>query len=206
MLEAADTSLLIIEERVNDDIVIGVPHHAPAGNGRLPCDRVSDENAGFLGRYIAEKLDCCSIIACNYEMDVNKSLESDYSLQIIKWRPKTLVEIHGYGRNAHFNIEISSGASDNDIYSKQLADELSDRLSEVPQLMGMSVCGEYDKIYFQASRSATITDDRWIAFHIELPMTIRIPEDDLTGKPPRLGYQFCDCLVDALNEMGLHVD
>jgi hypothetical protein len=66
MLESTSTSILIIEERKFKDIIIGVPHHAPAGIDKLPCleHEESDENAGFLGRYIAEKLNCCSIIAC----------------------------------------------------------------------------------------------------------------------------------------------
>jgi len=37
MLEATNTSLLIIEERQHKDIVVGVPHHAPAGVDHLPC-------------------------------------------------------------------------------------------------------------------------------------------------------------------------
>ena len=85
-LEATDASLLVIEERGQTDFVIGVPHHAPVGTPTLPCPEHenSDENAGFLGRYLAEKLDCCSAIACNYPIDVNKSLQSDYSMQIAR--------------------------------------------------------------------------------------------------------------------------
>jgi len=58
ILKSASISALIIEERKFKDIVIGVPHHAPAGIEKLPCleHPESDENAGYLGRYIAEKL------------------------------------------------------------------------------------------------------------------------------------------------------
>ena len=71
ILESKKSSL-VIEERGNKNIVIGMPHHAPAGVDTLPCNRFADENTGYLGRYIAENLDCCSIIACNYTIDVNK--------------------------------------------------------------------------------------------------------------------------------------
>ena len=112
MLECSTTSLLIIEERGNNDIVVGVPHHAPAGKDFLPCPvhKESDENVGFLGRDVAEKLDCHSVIACNYTIDVNKCLSSDYIVQISKWKPAYLVEIHGYGKtkpNDDFDIFLS---------------------------------------------------------------------------------------------------
>jgi hypothetical protein len=51
MLESTEQSLLITEKRDRSDIVVGVPHHAPAGTPTLPCPehRDSDENAGFIG-------------------------------------------------------------------------------------------------------------------------------------------------------------
>ena len=204
MLEAASTSILIIEERKFKDIIIGVPHHAPAGTVKLPCanHEDSDENAGFLGRYIAEKLNCCSIIACNYTYDVNKYFRSDYSMQIAQWNPKFLVEVHGHGgTKAKADIEISSGSSSNDIHSKKLADKLSDKLSEIQQLKGISTYGEYDKIYFKAKNSVTINDGRWIPFHIELLAELRKPTNGITGKPSKLTYKFCDYLVESLIEL-----
>lgn len=97
ILGSVSASVLIIEERKFKDIVVGVPHHAPAGTESLPCiaHPKSDENAGYLGRYVARNLNSCSIIACNYRIDVNKCLRSDYSMQIAQWNPKFLVEIHG---------------------------------------------------------------------------------------------------------------
>ena len=97
MLECSTVSALIIEERKYSDIVIGVPHHAPMGIDKLKAKKKNgklkeaDENAGFLGRYIAEKLDCHSIIACNYTFDVNKYFRSDYTMQIAQWNPTYLV-------------------------------------------------------------------------------------------------------------------
>ena len=99
LLRVDFASLLIIEERVSREFVVGVPHHAPAGVKCLPCleHRESDENAGYLGAYIAGKLNCCSIIACNYKFDSNKSIETDYFKQIVKWHPRFLIEVHGHG-------------------------------------------------------------------------------------------------------------
>ena len=206
MLESTSTSLLIIEERKSKDIVIGVPHHAPAGIDNLPCPehRDSDENAGFLGRYVAEKLDCCSIIACNYRIDVNKYLRSDYTMQIAQWNPKVLVEIHGHsGKKAKNDIEISCGNSEKDKHSKKLAEKLSNRFSQNHGFSDITVCGEFDKIYFKANDSITIKDGRWIPFHIELPAKLRKPTDGNTGKPSAFAYTFCDYLVESLREIVL---
>ena len=72
-LESTERSLLIAEKRKRSDLVIGVPHHAPAGTPTLPCPEHSDsdENTGIIGRHLAERLDCCSIIACNSTIAVS---------------------------------------------------------------------------------------------------------------------------------------
>ena len=204
MLESTDPSLLIIEERTQKDIVIGVPHHAPAGKPTLPCPehKDADENAGFLGRYLAEKLDCCSIIACNYTVDVNKFFRSDYSMQIATWNPKVLVEIHGHSaKNANYDIEISSGNSNNNRFSKILAKKLQTAFNADPNLKSLKVSGEYDKLYFKASKAVTISDGRWIAYHIELPPQLRKHQGSDSGKPPEIGYSFCDLLYRLMHEI-----
>ena len=198
------SSHLIIEERELRDIVVGVPHHAPAGVKFLPCPehRESDENAGHLGRYIAAGLNCCSIIACNYKVDSNKSLRSGYSKQIIKWNPSILVEIHGHGgTKAKSDIEISSGKSKNNKYSVRLEKLLKHKCSKNEKLRNLSICGNLSKIYFKATNSLTIIDDRWISFHIELPSQLRKPENAKKGNPPSLGFEFCDYLIDSLKEL-----
>jgi len=204
MLESPALSLLIIEERANKDIVVGVPHHAPAGKTTLPCQNHpdSDENAGFLGRYVAEALNCCSIIACNYTIDVNKSLSSDYAMQIARWRPKVLIEIHGHGgKKAKHDVEISSGSSERDSYSRQIATRLIEILADADGFKSLSICGQYCKLHFKASESVTISDGRWIAYHIELPPTLRKPSVSPNGKPPDIGYTFCDALIKAMREI-----
>jgi len=204
MLETIGTSFLIIEKRSRTDIVVGVPHHAPAGQTKLPCTKHqdADENAGFIGWYIADKLDCCSVIACNYAVDVNKRLDTDYSEQIVAWNPKQLVEIHGHGgKRAHSNIEISSGAPDNDAHSKLLAKKLETAFQSDLDLRKLTVCGEYERLYFKASGTATISDRRWLSYHIELPPELRMPPKSESGKPSKIAYRFCDLLVQAIREI-----
>jgi len=203
MLEATNTSLLIIEKRQFTDIVVGVPHHAPAGVEHLPCHehKDSDENVGFLGRYLAERLDVCSVIACNYTVDVNKYFRTDYSMQIAIWNPKVLVEIHGHGSGkAKSDIEISSGASNN-YSSEALANALLTKLSAIKGLDSFTICGTHNKLGLAAKDAITINDGRWIPYHIELPKTIRKPSGTNTGKPPKIGYQFCDALAEVLIEI-----
>ena len=206
ILKCKSFSDLIIEERDCKDIVVGVPHHAPAGVGSLPCPehQESDENAGYLGRYISKKLECCSIIACNYRVDSNKCPGSDYSTQIAKWRPKFLVEIHGHGGSkANYRIEISSGNPEHNKYSMELAAKLQEKISRIEQLKDkdLSISGKFEDIYFQAANTASIVDKRWVSFHIELPLTLRKSPKAKFGRPPEIGYRFCDCLIEALNEI-----
>lgn len=204
ILKSASESILIIEERKFKDIVIGVPHHAPAGTKTLPCDKHkdSDENAGFLGRYIAEKLNSCCIIACNYRIDVNKYFRSDYSMQIAQWNPKFLVEIHGHGdKKANYDIEISSGSSENNRWSTELETKLKDKCSKIKELKNLTICGKFEDIYLKATNSATITDGRWAPFHIELPSALRKPQKPKLWKPPLKGYKFCNCLIESLKEI-----
>jgi hypothetical protein len=204
ILESTKLSTFLIEERSNKDIVIGAPHHAPAGQLTLPCPEHydSDENVGFLARYLAEELDCCNIIACNYTIDVNKSSISDYTTQIVSWSPKVLVEIHGHGGiKAKSDIEISSGNSENDRFSKTLSNKLAKEFALIKNLKHISICGEYEKLYFKASGTKTIGDARWIAYHIELPPELRKTSDGAKEKPPKGGYEFCDALAKALQEI-----
>lgn len=118
LLEVDSCSILLFERRKYSNIVVGAPHHAPAGVKKLPCPEHedADENAGFIGRYIAEALELCSVIACNYPIDANKSMSTDYATIIASLKPKYLIEIHGHGNKlAKFNVEISSGSKDRPI-------------------------------------------------------------------------------------------
>jgi len=201
LLALSTQSLLIVEDRAERDIVVGVPHHAPAGIDRLPCTTHpdSDENAGILGRYLATVLKCPSIIACNYRVDVNKYLRSDYTMQIARWDPRVLVEIHGHGgTKAKFDIEISSGSVQDNVYSLRLADALTKEFGLLKRFPKLTVSGDCRKVYFRASNALTVTDGRWLAYHIELPKALRTPARAKTGKPPKAGFRFCDALARVL--------
>ena len=99
ILSEKKRTILLIEERDRKDIVICAPHHTLKGIEYMPCPehKDGDENTGFIAFEIAEKLNISSIIACNYRTDSNKSLQTDYSTQILKWSPNFLIEIHGHG-------------------------------------------------------------------------------------------------------------
>jgi hypothetical protein len=205
MLESTQPSLLIIEKRTRQDIVIGVPHHAPAGVPRLRCPepRPSDENAGFIGRHLAEQLDCCSVIACNYTIDANKYLRSDYTMQIAAWNPVVLIEIHGHGKTkSKYDVEISCGAAELTAYSETLAAALLNKLADDAELAEVSVCGRFADLYFKATETLTITDARWTSYHIELSPRLRKPETAITGNPSAFAYRFCDHLAAVVKLMG----
>ena len=203
MLESTEQSLLIIEKRTRFDIVVGVPHHAPAGMPFLPCPEHSDadENVGFIGRYLADQLDCCSVIACNYTIDPNKHLRSDYTMQIAAWNPSVLIEIHGHGKvRSNYDVEISCGSAELTTYSEDLVTVINRKLSGDADFEDVSVCGRFVDLYFKATKTLTIADSRWLAYHIELSPRLRKPDTGQTGKPTALAYRFGDHLAAALHE------
>ena len=196
ILECRDKSILIAEEKTHGKIVVAVPHHSSLGNTKLPCEfhRCSDENAGFLGYYLACLLNCHSIIACNYYIDPNKFKESDYFKRINSWNPNILVEIHGHsGKSSKFDIEISSGSEERNRWSLELAKKLRLKLAEYDLLKQYTISGDYNIIYYKASKSKTIITKNWIPFHIELPKSIRSSEPQ---------YKlFCEVLAEILLEI-----
>lgn len=188
-------SLLIIQGKLRE-VVIGVPHHAPLGVPNLPSKEhpYADENAGVIGYEIARLLKCNSVIACNSPIDPNKHQDSDYCKQILAWQPNFLVEIHGHGGNsARFDIEISSGSTARNFWSKEMAKRISAKLSNKPQFLGYTLSGDINQIYFKAKKSYTITFKEWIAFHIELPKSIRESKDKYS--------LFCDALAETILEL-----
>jgi hypothetical protein len=204
LLEISDLSLLVIQNRPRNSVVVGVPHHAPAGTDSLPCleHQEADENTGFLGLYLAERLNCSCVIACNYPVDSNKYFRSDYTMQIAAWNPKVLVEIHGHnGKKARSSIEISSGGGGNAVYAQALAEKLAGLLRAEEALRNFTVCGDYEKIYYKASNAVTIGGARWVGYHVELPPNLRKMIEGIDGKPPKTGYAFCDVLAGALREI-----
>jgi len=193
-------ALLITQGEVRE-VVIGVPHHAPLGVPTLPCQEhpYADENAGLIGYEVARLLNCRGIIACNSPIDPNKHKDSDYCKKILAWKPKFLVEVHGHGSNlARFDIEISSGSTSKNFWSKEMAARIRGKLSTIPQFHGYTLSGDIHQIYFKAKKSYTITRDAWVAFHIELPWSIR--------KSKEKCLLFCEVLAETINELLLSND
>ncbi len=194
LLDDPNNSHLLFSSGISTDIVIGVPHHSPLGIAQLPCKEHpdADENAGFLGYYVSRLLNCPSIIACNYFIDPNKDKNSDYCKKILSIKPKILVEIHGHGgHSAKFDIEISSGSSEKDFWSKEMAERLQAGFSGTPLLQGYILSGDFTKIYFKAKNSFSITANEWVSFHIELPKSIRQSKSQYTP--------FCELLAETIN-------
>lgn len=196
ILEDSTNSFLIVTPGEPDNIVVGVPHHAPPGTSTLPIENhpEADENAGALGYYLSRLLNCPSIIACNYFIDSNKDEESDYCKKIISLHPKILVEIHGHGgRKANYDIEISSGSLERNCWSQAIARRLANKMSDKPSLQRYTLSGDFRAIYFKASGSLTINTDEWVAFHIELPKPIRQDKSQST--------LFCKLLAETLGDL-----
>lgn len=195
-------TILLTEERINKNIVIGAPHHAPGGIKNLPCKehKDSDENAGIIAHRVAEKIKASSVIACNYHIDANKSLGTDYSLQITKWEPSYLIEIHGHsGKRTKPNnaIEISAGSQERNDLSLKFAIKLKEKFEKSRALYSVPVNGNFQEIYFQAKHTPTITSGRWKALHIELPLYIRKEEKDL----PEIANEFINLLSETITEI-----
>lgn len=203
ILKTRDQSVLYARH-LNSPLVVGVPHHSPYGSSHLPTPdlRPGDENAGFLGAYIAAKLKASLLITCNYTFDVNKTWFSDYTRIIRSWRPDFLLEIHGHGGNNTGNdIEISCGKPEKSYLAEQLASNLHFRCSRHNLLQHLRISGKFSDIYYQATMSKTITCDSWKGIHIELPLCLRKPGSGLSGKPSHLGYEFSRMLVATLKEI-----
>lgn len=196
------TSILLMEQGERTDIVIGAPHHTLGGIEHMPCDehKPGDENTGFIARAVAKLLNASFIIACNYRIDPNKKLSTDYARIIEKWAPKYLIEIHGHGgaKISRNNVEISSGNIERNEISKKFASILQAKFQTHADLKTFKVCGDFNNIYYKASESKTITCDKWIPLHIELPPSIRKNKDN--GLPDYFDA-FNDFLAQSIKEI-----
>lgn len=201
MLETV--SILLIEERERKDILIGAPHHSVGGVKYLPCVEHpdADENSGLIARQIAEKLKLSSLIACNYRVDPNKNLRTDYSMQIAQWTPKFLIEIHGHGAKSisDNHIEISAGSLTRNDFSKLFASTLQTKLSSNDGLKKYIALGDFSKLHFKGTKSATIVDERWMSLQIELPPSLRLNPSD--NKLPSIAADLTQYLIETINEV-----
>jgi hypothetical protein len=197
-----NASILLIEERERKDIIIGAPHHSVGGEKQLPCIEHpdADENTGFIARQIAEILKLSSVIACNYRVDPNKDLRTDYSMQIAQWAPKYLIEIHGHGAKAIKDdlVEITAGNIKRNEFSKAFSSALQTRFNSSAELKKYRALGDFSKLYFKGTKTATITDDRWMALQIELPPSLRLDPND--NKPPTQAAALISALIETIKE------
>ncbi len=216
ILKINNTSIFIADIKEKSNIVVGVPHHAPSGTVKMPCSThpYSDENAGYVGAYIAEKLQCSFLCACNYFIDANKNVNSNYSdyyKAIQRCNPKYLIEIHGHGmEHSQNDIEISSGCKEDEKYALGLEKELkniiykkwSENKEEVDlcKLRDIRINADFDNIYFKATKSSTITDKSWISYHIELPLILRTILSK-ENKLPSQGKKFNEILYEAIKNI-----
>ena len=203
MLHHPTEEFLLAEERGLTSVVIAAPHHAPEGVTSLPCEEhpVSDENAGFLARYLAERLDASSVVAINARKDPNKIEDSEYSKAIDRWSPRILIEIHGHGgKKAKSDIEISGGSEQRQDWAVDLAKHLDRRTSASESLKHLSASGAWREIYFRATRAVTLARQDRVGLHIELPPELR-KEGRRGAEPPQEGFRFCDLLASSVVEL-----
>jgi len=199
LLSRTSTSLITIAG--NDEgpnALVGAPHHAPAGVRRLKCDRPADQNTGLLARQVALLGGVTAVVVTNAKTDPNKSLDSDYALAIRKHAPGVLLEIHGHGGTANnYDIEISSGSLARGRHAKRFAELLAVPLAADAELRDLTLSGDFGRIYFQATQTATMQTPEWIGLHIELPLAVRKHGNDL--QLPERGERLAAILASALH-------
>lgn len=204
MLKTNKESLLISVFKPSE-IVIGVPHHTPIDGSMNTIEgRPGDANAGLLGYEIAKILDCSFICACNYFYDPNKSSTSDYMKAIERCHSRYLIEIHGHGRaNTDYDIEISCGSPEQEHYAVDLRNEIEQQIETVSddidlkqELSSLTIGATFDDIYFTAVSSVSITDNRWISYHIEHCPELR--KNGNRKELPDLGKKYAIILAQAI--------
>ncbi len=198
--------MLLVEKRKREHVVIGAPHHTPGGIAYMPCPdhKAGDENTGLIADKLAEILDVSSIISCNYHIDSNKTLTTDYSSLIKRWKPKYLIEIHGHGgQKAKYDIEISSGkpTKKRNENSVKFAKTLKDKIDRYKELKTYTVSGDIGAIYYRATISKTITTNLWIPFHIELPPSIRKDTKNNKDTLSKFIDKFIICLKETIDDV-----
>ena len=66
-------------------------------------------------------------------------------------------------------------------------------------LKNIRITGDFPTLDFPATKSVTITDRHWIAYHVELPPFLRKRKSNKNKIPPKVGFAFCEALAKALN-------
>lgn len=202
LFDRTQTSLLISNLADTDSawVVVGAPHHAPAGVRCLKCNRPADQNTGLIAWEVAHALGAPFVIATNAEVDPNKSLTSKYSAAVRGFGPRFLLEIHGHGmRNVNFDVEVSAGSVGRSEYAVNFATALSNAMRADPELSALSVSGDFRSIRFRATRTATMHSTDWIGIHVELPLLVR--KQGSGSHLPNSGSRLATCLASAMLQL-----
>ncbi|MCK4443499.1 MAG: hypothetical protein KAW09_03080 [Thermoplasmata archaeon] len=209
----SSASILLAVEFGEAPFIVGAPHHAPGGVDRLPCDRVSDENVGFLALDLAKLLGARCIVAANYWLDANKG-NGDYVDHIIAEKMDTFVEIHGHnGIKTEHEIEISCGTPELTERSDQLAATIRDIIKdrslegvheEIWDSIGIpKMSGDFSDVRFKAKGTCSICHVRrlgGIPYHIEISPRFRKDKDN-DNRVPREGKVLMGIIAEALRQL-----
>ena len=146
------------------------PSRRFGGRSSSPCsgrcsastiDRPSDQNAGILAWAVATALAVPAMIVTNAESDPNKSLESEYSKIVASRRPHYLLEVYSHGgKNAWFDIEVSSGSLARQPYAKRFGGALEEEIAAEPELCRLTKSADFRKLFFKAAGTATMFTGR----------------------------------------------
>ena len=203
LYDPSGTSLLShdFDDRSPTHLVVGAPHHAPAGVRRLKCDRVADQNSGLLAWQIAQAARVPVVIVTNAEEeDPNKSLDSGYCEAVSSYEPNILFEVHGHGGGrACFDLEVSAGSSTRAVHAATFADALSDQMIQHPILGGLTVSADFDAIHYKARYTATMQTERWLGIHVDFPLMVR-KRGNRRGLPAA-GEKLAGCVATALTAL-----
>lgn len=215
ILKINNLSIFTADIKEKSDLVIGVPHHTPSGTYTMPCEThvYGDENTGYIGSYISKQLGCSLLCACNYFIDPNKNYKynySDYYQALQKCNPKYLVEIHGHGiEHGGDDVEISCGSKKEENRARTLKYEIEKLIDmeanknidnkDLVELKKIKINADFDKIFLKATKSSTIVDDRWLSYHIELPLILRINSEN--EYLPNKGLEFTKILCKAIKNI-----
>jgi hypothetical protein len=102
--------------------------------------------------------------------------------------------------SGNFNVEISSGRKERTI-SKLFAEAIVGEAQFIDHLKDITISGDFDKIYFKATKSSTITNDSWTSLHLELPPELRLPRGCDSIRPSPRAYRFADCITTAIRKV-----
>lgn len=121
-------------------------------------------------------------------------------MKISEWLPKYLIEIQGHGAEVISDdlIEVSTGKFKHNDLSMLFAFTLQRKLKKYKLFDRYRVIGDFEKVYFKGTKSATIIDERWFSLQIEIPPSLRIDRDN---NLPIESLSFAEYLSETIDEI-----